>query len=213
MSGTSWIPAVLLAATFVALAVSGVEPNDRVTWWLEVAPVLIAVPILVATRRRFPLTMLLYALLFVHGLILILGGHYTYAMVPLGEWMREAFGFSRNNYDKIGHFAFGFFPLFTLREVLLRLTPLRPGGWLSFILVNVILGWAALYEFIEWWSAVLMDPAGGDKFLGTQGYVWDAQSDMLFAGIGACVALFAFAWLHDRSMKRLVEATAATARP
>ena len=121
------LPGVLLLATLAALVVSNIGPTDRVTWWLEVAPVLIALPILIGTRHRFPLTPLRYVLLFVHGLILILGGHYTYAMVPLGEWMKEAFGFARNHYDRIGHFAQGFVPAILAREILLRTSPLRPG--------------------------------------------------------------------------------------
>lgn len=189
--------AVVLAATFVT------TPEGQLNWLMETGPGLAGMVALAVTYRRFPFTRLVYVGVFVHVLILVYGGFYTYAKAPLGEWMKAAFGFERNNYDKIGHFAFGFFPLFILREVLLRVTALTKGGWLNFILVNVILGWAALYEFIEWWSAVLMDPEGGDKFLGTQGYVWDAQSDMLFAGVGACVALFAFGWLHDRALAKL----------
>ena len=201
MTGPSWIPAVLLAATFVALAVSGVEPNDRVTWWLEVAPVLIAVPILVATRRRFPLTMLLYALLFVHGLILILGGHYTYAMVPLGEWMREAFGFARNHYDRIGHFAQGFVPAILAREILLRKSPLVRGKWLFMIVTALCLAISACYEFVEWWAAVLGGSAA-DAFLGMQGDVWDTQWDMFLALCGALSAQLTLARLHDRALLR-----------
>ncbi|MEW5741316.1 MAG: DUF2238 domain-containing protein [Myxococcota bacterium] len=200
------LPLALGAVLSVVLAVTlFTTPEGKLNWLMETGPGLLGMVALAVTFRRFPFSRLVYVGVFLHVLILAYGGYYTYAKAPLGEWMREAFGFSRNNYDKIGHFAFGFFPLFTLREVLLRATPLRPGGWLNFLLIHVILGWAALYEFIEWWSAVLMDPEGGDKFLGTQGYVWDAQSDMLWAGIGACVALFAFGWLHDRSMKRLFE--------
>ncbi|MEW6434856.1 MAG: DUF2238 domain-containing protein [Myxococcota bacterium] len=187
----------VLAATFFT------TPEGKLNWLMETGPGLAGMVALVVTYRRFPFTRLVYVGVFVHVLILVYGGFYTYAKAPLGEWMKAAFGFERNNYDKIGHFAFGFFPLFILREVLLRVTALTKGGWLNFILVNVILGWAALYEFIEWWSAVLMDPQGGDTFLGTQGYVWDAQSDMLFAGIGACVALYAFGWLHDRALAKL----------
>ena len=189
--------AVVLVATLFT------TPEGKLNWLMETGPGLAGMVALAVTYRRFPMSRLVYVGVFVHVLILVYGGFYTYAKAPLGEWMKGAFGFERNNYDKIGHFAFGFFPVFILREVLLRATPLTRGGWLHFILVNVILGWAALYEFIEWWSAVLMDPAGGDKFLGTQGYVWDAQSDMLFAGIGAIVGLAAFAWLHDRAMETL----------
>lgn len=195
---------VVLLATFLT------TPEGKLNWLMETGPALAGVVALAVTYRRFPMSSLVYVGVFVHALILAYGGFYTYAKAPLGEWMRSAFGFSRNNYDKLGHFAFGFFPLFTLREVLLRVTPLKKGGWLTFLLIHTILGWAALYELIEWWTAVLMDPAGGDKFLGTQGYVWDAQSDMLWAGLGACVALFGFGWLHDRSMKKLFEAAKGT---
>lgn len=188
---------LVLAGTFVT------TPEGQLNWLMETGPGLAGMVALAVTYRRFPLSRLVYVGVFVHVLILAYGGFYTYAKAPLGEWMKVAFGFSRNNYDKLGHFAFGFFPLFILREVLLRVTPLKKGGWLNFILVNVVLGWAALYEFVEWWSAVLMDPEGGDKFLGTQGYVWDAQSDMFLAGVGAVVALWGFGWLHDRSMQAL----------
>ena len=178
-------------------------PEGKLNWFMEVGPGLLGMAALAVSFRRFPMTRLVYVGVFVHVLILVYGGFYTYAKAPLGEWAKEVFGWQRNNYDKIGHFAFGFFPVFVLREVLLRVTPLRRGRWLDFILVNVVLGWAAIYEFIEWGSALLMDPEGGDKFLGTQGYVWDAQSDMLMAGVGAVVGLVLLARLHDRSLEFL----------
>lgn len=158
---------------------------------------------LAVTYRRFPMTPMIYVFVFLHILILVYGGYYTYAKAPLGEWAKTAFGFSRNNYDKIGHFAFGFFPVFILREVLLRKTKLERGGWLVFILINVIFGFAALYELFEWGAALVLDPSGGDAFLGTQGYVWDAQSDMLYAGIGATVGLLTLTRLHDAQLARL----------
>jgi len=178
-------------------------PEGQLNWFMEVGPGLVGMVALAATYRRFPMTRFIYVCVFLHILILVYGGFYTYAKAPLGEWMKTAFGFHRNDYDKIGHFAFGFFPVFTLREVLLRKTKLERGGWLVFILIGVILGFAAFYEFIEWWSALAMDPEGGDKFLGTQGDIWDAQSDMLFAGIGATVGLITLTWLHERCLKKL----------
>ena len=150
---------------------------------------------------------------FIHILILVYGGYYTYAKAPLGEWAREVFSFKRNHYDRIGHFSFGFFPVFTLSEVLQRVTPLRRGKWFAFILVSMILGFAAFYEFIEWWAALLLDPAGGDKFLGSQGDIWDAQWDMLLAGIGATVGLALFAGLHRRSMEKLISSASAAPSP
>jgi putative membrane protein len=180
------------------------SPEGKLNWLLEVGPGLVGMVALAATYRRFPMTRLVYVAVFVHVLILVYGGYYTYAKAPLGEWAREAFGWQRNNYDKVGHFAFGFFPVIILREVFLRVTKLERGGWFVFILVNVIMGFAALYELFEWAAALVLDPAGGDAFLGTQGYVWDAQSDMLYAGVGAVVGLVVFTRLHEAELKRLV---------
>ena len=146
---------VLLAAGAVALVLSGIAPARRGTWWLEIAPVLIAVPLLLLTARRFPLTPLAYRLIFIHALILMLGGHYTYARVPLGAWLQDWLDLSRNPYDRIGHFAQGFVPAIIARELLLRKTPLRPGGWLFTIVAAVCLAISACYEFIEWWSALI----------------------------------------------------------
>ena len=191
-------PLVLLVLAAVALAVSAIRPYDRTTWWLEVFPILLGAPVLVATYRRFPLTPLLYRLLFVHALILMLGGHYTYARVPLGFWAQELFHFSRNHYDRLGHFAQGFVPAILAREVLLRRTPLRRGGWLFFLVTAVCLAISATYELVEWWSAVIGGSAA-DAFLGTQGDEWDTQEDMVAALLGALLAL-PFAKPHDRSM-------------
>ncbi|MBE2249211.1 MAG: DUF2238 domain-containing protein [Myxococcus sp.] len=190
----------VLVVTFVATYFT--SPEGHLNWWLEVGPGVIGMAALALTFKRFPMSRLVYVGVFVHVLILVYGGFYTYAKAPLGEWAKEAFGWQRNNYDKIGHFAFGFFPVFTLREVLLRQTKLERGGWLVFLLICVILGFAALYEFIEWWGALLLDPAGGDTFLGSQGDIWDAQKDMLWAGIGATVGLLFFSKLHDASMEK-----------
>lgn len=187
---------VVFVATFFT------SPEGPLNWWLEVGPGVIGVAALALSFRRFPMSRLVYVLVFVHVLVLVYGGFYTYAKAPLGEWAKAAFGWERNNYDKVGHFAFGFFPVVVLREVLLRKTALVRGGWFVFILLSMILGFAAFYEFIEWWGALLLDPEGGDRFLGTQGYVWDAQSDMLWAGIGATAALLGLSRLHDASMER-----------
>ena len=192
----------LAAIVVVALVASGIAPYDRATWVLEVAPVLIALPVLCATRRSFPLTTLLYVLIAAHCLVLVYGGAYTYARVPLGFWLQDLLGGERNPYDKIGHFMQGFVPAMVAREILLR------GGYVSgrkmaaFLCVCVSLAVSAVYELIEWWAAVLIGQ-GADEFLGTQGYEWDTQSDMFLALIGACVALAALSRLHDRQMAAL----------
>jgi putative membrane protein len=193
---------VVLLLPIVGL--SWVNPHDRLTWWLESAPVLLGVPLIVFFRKRFPLSTLLLVLLWLHCVILVVGGHYTYARVPLGEWARDWFGWPRNNYDKLGHFAQGFVPAILTRELLVRTSPLRGSRWLGFLTVCVCLAFSAFYELIEWWSAV----AGGgatEDFLGTQGYAWDTQSDMFLALIGAVVALFTLAKVHDRAMARVGE--------
>ena len=195
-------PAILLALVGAALALSAIGPRDSFTWLLEVAPVLIGVPILVATRSRFPLTPLLYRLLALHALILIVGGHYTYAEVPAGFWVRDALGLGRNHYDRLGHFAQGFVPAILAREILLRRSPLRPGRWLFFLVVCVCLAFSAFYELIEWWTAVGTGEAA-TAFLGTQGDIWDTQWDMFLALIGALIALIALGRVHDRQLARL----------
>lgn len=198
------LPLALLAAGGVALVVSGIGAYDRTTWILEVAPILIGVPILIATRRRFPLTPLLYWLIFFHSLILMLGGHYTYARVPLGFWLQHALGFARNPYDRIGHLAQGFVPALLAREILLRRTPLVRGGWLFFLVTSVCLAISACYEFTEWWAAVLGGSAATD-FLGTQGDPWDTQWDMFCALLGALAAQLLMSRWHDRQLGRLGE--------
>jgi putative membrane protein len=192
-------PLALLGLTVLALLASGIRPYDRITWWLEVLPVVLGAPVLIAIYRRFPLTPLLYGLLFVHALILILGGHYTYARVPLGFWMQELFGLARNHYDRIGHLAQGFVPSLLAREILLRRSPLRPGGWLFLVCTSVALAVSALYELIEWWAAL----AGGqaaDAFLGAQGDVWDTQWDMFLALIGAVLGQLLLGRRQDRQL-------------
>lgn len=196
----------LLGLTLLALAVSGIHPHDRTTWWLEVFPIFIGLPILIATRRRFPLTPLLYVLLFVHALILMLGGHYTYARVPLGFWVQDLLDLGRNHYDRLGHFAQGFVPAILAREILLRRTPLRPGGWhggwLFFLVCSVCLAFSACYEFFEWWAAVVGGSAA-EAFLGTQGDVWDTQWDMFLALIGAIASQLLLARVHDRQLAQI----------
>lgn len=188
--------------TIAALVVAGFRPHDRVTFFLETFPVILALPILYFTRNRFPLTPLLYRLVFLHGLILILGGHYTYARVPLGDWLKEAFDFSRNHYDRIGHIAQGFIPAILAREILLRTSPLRQGRWLFAIVTAICLGFSAFYELIEWWAAVI-GGAEADAFLATQGDVWDTQWDMFLALLGCLAAQLLLARLHDRQLARL----------
>ncbi len=195
------LPIALLVLTTAALVWSGIGPYDRATWWMEVAPVFLGAPILIATWRRFPLTPLLYVLLFLHALILIVGGHYTYARVPLGFWVQEAFDFSRNHYDRLGHFAQGFVPAILAREILLRTSPLRRGKWLFFLVVCVCLAFSAFYEMIEWWAA-LLGGEGATEFLGTQGDPWDTQWDMFLALLGAIAAQLSLARLHDAQLRR-----------
>lgn len=189
-----------LALLFVTLAVfiwSAINPYDRLTWWMEVAPVLIAAPLLLITYKKFRLTNLLYALVFIHAVILMVGGHYTYARVPFMEFLGEG----RNNYDKIGHFAQGFIPAMVIRELLLRTSPLKSGKWLCAIIVFSCLGIAALYELIEFAAAIIYN-TGADEFLGSQGDVWDTQKDMLWCGIGAIVALLTLSKWHDNLLKK-----------
>lgn len=195
-------PLVLLALGTVCLVVSRVGALEPGTWVLEVFPIFIVVPILIATARRFPLTPLAYRLIFVHSLILMLGGHYTYAKVPLGFWMQDALHLARNHYDRIGHFAQGFVPAIIAREILLRRSPLERGKWLFFIVTCICLSASACYEFIEWAAAVL-GGSSADAFLGTQGDVWDTQWDMLMALIGAISAQLLLSRIHDRQLARL----------
>jgi len=196
------LPAALLLAVTVLLVVSGWRPADRFTWVLEVFPVLIGVPILVATYRRFPLTPLAYVLVALHAAILITGGHYTYAKVPLFDALRGPFHFRRNHFDRLGHFAQGFVPAVLSREILIRKTPLRSRGWLAFLSLTVCLAISASYELLEWGVAEATGSAA-DAFLGTQGDPWDTQWDMFFAGIGAAASLLLLSRLHERQLRRL----------
>jgi putative membrane protein len=202
-------PWCLLGVVAASLGWSAIGPYDRLTWWLEVLPVMIAAPILLVTARSFPLTTLVYWLIAVHALILILGAHYTYARVPLGFWIQDAFDLARNPYDRIGHIAQGFVPAIVAREILLRRSPLVPGKWLFFIVCSICLAISACYEFIEWWAA-LIGGGSAESFLGTQGDVWDTQWDMFLALNGAIAAQLLLSRMHDRQLARLNQYGTAT---
>lgn len=192
----------LAAAVVLALAVSGLAPYDRATWLMEVAPVLVVLPLLVATRRSYPLTTLLYVLIAVHALVLIGGGAYTYARVPVGFWLQDLLGTARNPYDKIGHFLQGFVPALAAREILLRGAYVHGRRMTALLCVCVALAISAAYELIEWAAALLLGQ-GADEFLGTQGDPWDTQSDMFMALIGAGVAMLLLGGRHDRQLTAL----------
>jgi len=196
-------PRWLLLVVLAVLVWSGIAPKDRFTWFLEVAPVLIVLPLLLATRRHFPFTSLAYALLAVHAVILMVGGHYTYAEMPLFNWLRDALELSRNHYDRLGHIAQGFIPAIVAREILLRRSPLSPGKWLFFLVTSVCLAFSACYEMIEWWVAI----GSGDEavaFLATQGDVWDTQWDMFLALLGALSSQLLLRRRHDRQLAILL---------
>lgn len=193
----TWI--VIFAAVLIW---SGIGPHDYPTWLLEVAPAIIAAAVLWFTRERFPLTRLTYILILIHCIILMVGGHYTYAEVPLGDWIKDTFDQTRNNYDKLGHFAQGFVPAIVAREILIRKNVVNYPGWRDFLTVCVCLAISAFYELIEWWVALLSAEAA-DSFLGTQGYIWDTQSDMWLALLGAVSALVLLSRLHDKQLRAL----------
>lgn len=201
----AWFFALLAPLT----AWSWIAPHDRFTWWLEAAPVAVAAVLMVATRKRFPLSTLLIVLAWLHCAVLLVGAHYTYALVPAFDWLRDVTGGARNNYDKLGHFAQGFVPAILAREIFLRTSPLhdrgdgRPSRWLGFVVMSVCLAFSAFYELVEWWVAELSGE-GAESFLGTQGYAWDTQSDMALALIGAVCALVALARMHDRSLAKVL---------
>ena len=190
-----------LALFLLVFVWSAIRPADTLTWFLEVSPAILALLVLLLTRRLFPLTGLVYTLILLHCIILMVGGHYTYAEVPLFDWVQEAFGQTRNNYDKLGHFAQGFVPAMVAREILLRNAVIRGRAWLNFLVTCFCLALSALYELIEWAVAeILGGPA--DAFLGTQGYIWDTQADMAFALAGAVAALLLLGRLHDQQLQR-----------
>lgn len=201
-AGQKLLRVSLLAIVATALAVSAVGPTDRLTWWLEVLPVLIGASLLVLTVRRFPLTNLLYVLIACHALILILGAHYTYAKVPLGDWVRDLFDLTRNPYDRFGHFVQGFVPAIIVREILLRKSPLERGGWLFFLVFSVCTAFSACFELIEWLTAII---GGGsaEAYLATQGDEWDTQWDIFLALCGSLIAQLTLARPHDRALARL----------
>lgn len=189
-------------ALFISVLIwSAIAPKDYYTWILETSPAIIALAILAATRRRFPLTPLAYLLILFHSIILMIGGHYTYAEVPLFDSLGEFFGWQRNNYDKVGHFVQGFVPALIAREILVRRSVIPVAGWRNFFIVCFCLGFSAFYELIEWWVALLSDQAA-ESFLGTQGYVWDTQSDMAWALTGAILSLIVLSKMHDRQLQR-----------
>ncbi len=192
----------LLILIVLLLIWSAINPFDYFTWFLEVLPAVIGVIVLAFTYKRFRFTNLVYVLIFLHCVILIIGGHYTYAEVPLFDWIQDAFNQTRNNYDKVGHFAQGFVPAMITRELLIRKQVVNTNGWLNFIVVCIAMAISVTYEFIEW-AVSLGTGEGGDSFLGTQGYIWDTQSDMLYASIGAILALVLFGKYHKRQIKEL----------
>ena len=194
---------ILLTGVLVIFTWSGIEPHDtRLTWVLETLPVMLAFPVILLTYKKFPLSNLTYTLIAIHAMILMMGGHYSYAKVPLGFWMEDWFGWSRNNYDKIGHFMQGFGPAIYTREIIARTSPLRRGRWLAFMSVAVPLAFSALYEIIEW-LASLSDPTDTEAFLGTQGYIWDTQTDMFLCLIGSIVALILLTKMHNKYLIEL----------
>jgi putative membrane protein len=195
-------PLPYFAAILIILTLTLVLSNDRFTWILEVFPVLIGLPILLLTYRRFPFTDLVYSLIVLHTLILAVGGVYTYAKVPLGFWMQDWFGFARNHYDRIGHFAQGFIPALLTREIIIRTSPLRKGKWLNFITVSICLAVSAFYELIEFAYAMGTGETA-ESFLGSQGDIWDAQWDMTFALMGAVLALVFISKFHDAQLKKI----------
>ncbi|WP_330319109.1 DUF2238 domain-containing protein [Streptomyces platensis] len=204
------LPPVLLAAVLLALALSGLQPHDRATWLMETCWVIVGLPVLVVTRKRFPLSPLLCCLLAAHALVLIVGGHYTYAEVPVGHWLQDALDLSRNPYDRFGHLMQGFVPAILVRELLVRTSPLRGSAWLAPLTVCACLAFSAFFEKIEWWAA-LAGGSAADAFLATQGDQWDTQWDMACALLGAVVSLLLLSCLHDRQLARLGTGEARTA--
>jgi len=189
-------------AFLVVFVWSAISPEDYFTWFLEVLPALIGLIVIALTYKKFKLTDLAYTLILIHCIILMVGGHYTYAKVPLFDWIKDIFELSRNNYDKVGHFAQGFIPAIIAREIFIRKTVVNTRGWLNFLVVCFCLAFSAFYELIEWWVAALTGESA-EAFLGTQGYMWDTQSDMALALLGAIIALFFLSKLHDEQLQRI----------
>ncbi|MCK5003310.1 MAG: DUF2238 domain-containing protein [Gammaproteobacteria bacterium] len=182
---------------------SGINPKDQLTWFLEVAPAIIGAAVMAYTYNTFRLTPLVYILILIHCIILMIGGHYTYAEVPLFDSLKDVFGFTRNNYDKVGHFVQGFVPALIAREIILRKDIIQGSIWQSFFIISFCLGFSAFYEIIEWWVALLSEVAA-EAFLGTQGYAWDTQSDMGWALLGAITSLFFLSKIHNQQLKNII---------
>lgn len=193
---------ILIGLFIIGLIWSGIQPFDYFTWALEVFPAILGLIILIFTFKQFQFTFLTYCFILFHSYILFVGGHYTYAEVPLFDWIKEAFDLSRNNYDKVGHFAQGFIPAMIIRELFIRKNIVTNKKWLNFIVVCICLSFSAVYEFLEWWVA-LLSGENADAFLGTQGYIWDTQSDMFYATIGAITMLFLLAKKQDKNISKL----------
>lgn len=200
ISGKSYL---WLGVFFGVLIWSGIEPKDRLTWVLEAGPAIIGLMVITKTRISFPLTPLLYLFILMHCTVLMVGAKYTYAEVPLFDWISEMFGWERNNYDKVGHFMQGFVPALLAREILIRNKVVNFPGWQNFIIISICLAFSAFYELIEWWAALLIGK-DADAFLGTQGYVWDTQSDMWLALVGALSCLILLCKSHDKQLKSLL---------
>ena len=197
----------LLAILIIIFLATGYHPRaGRLSWFLEVVPAFIGILILIFTYKKFPLSNWIYGAVFLHTLILVYGGYYTYAQTPLGNYFKDLLDLSRNHYDRIGHFALGFFPVFIIKEVLLRKTKLQRDGWFYFIVFSIVLAIAAFWELIEWWTSLVVAPGVGQAYLGTQGDIWDAHWDMLLAVIGAIISLSLFSKKHDDSMKKVTQA-------
>jgi putative membrane protein len=202
MSDRAFFP-LLGSVVLVVFVWSVIHPKDLFTWFLEVIPAILGVAALILTYHRFQLTRLLYVLIAIHAIILMIGGHYTYAEVPLFNWIRDAFHLARNHYDRLGHFAQGFVPAMIFREVLLRTTPLKKGKMLAFLVISICMSISAYYELFEWRVAVATGTAA-DAFLGSQGDVWDTQNDMAMCFIGAVTAVLTMSGLHDRFLSRIM---------
>jgi putative membrane protein len=211
---TARLPLTLLALLTPILVFTLVFCKaGRLNWLLEVGPALVGIAALALTYQRLPLSRFVYVCLFLHSLVLIYGGYYTYALTPLGNWAKEAFDLQRNHYDRVGHTALGFFPVFLIKEVLLRVTPLRRGGWFYFLVLSVVMAIAAVYELVEWWSTYLVAGDVGQAFLGSQGDPWDAQWDMFLALVGASAGLLLLGRFHDSSMARTMSGNPAEPLP
>ena len=195
---------ILISLFFLGLIISAINPHDYFTWILEVFPAIIGFVVLLITFKKFQFSYLSYIMILFHCYVLFIGGHYTYAEVPLFDWIREVFHQSRNNYDKVGHFTQGFVPAMITRELLVRKEVVKKGGWLSFLTVCVCLSISAFYEFLEWFVAIVSGQ-NSDSFLGTQGYVWDTQSDMLYAFMGALSMIVLFSKIQDKQIKKVVK--------